>query len=66
MARVLEATGTPGHATQLLNCLGPVRGEPRIMLTAKPYTGPAIPGTDDAHATGFLLWMIRPALLISG
>jgi hypothetical protein len=60
------ATGAPGNATQLLNSPGPVRGEPRIVLTGKPYTGPMIPGTDTGHPTGFLLWMIRPLLLITG
>ena len=60
------ATGAPGNATQLLNSPGPVRGEPRIVLTTEPYTGAGNPGTASRGATGFLLWMIRPVLLITG
>jgi hypothetical protein len=60
------ATGAPGNATQLLNSPDPVRGEPRIVLTGKPYTGLMIPGTNSGHSTGFLLWMIRLLLLITG
>ena len=38
----------------------------RIVLTINPYTRLLIQGIEGVRTPGFLLWMIRPALLISG
>jgi hypothetical protein len=54
-----------GKDTQVLKRLGRTPESLRIVLTRKPYTGLVIPGTEGDGSTGFLLWMIRPALLIS-